>query len=150
MEEAVLHFFYDGLSKMIKQLGYKWNTNEAYIASKFVQLCYMIDTTKSVAHQYSLQGPDPKHRDLKEDRETFECILDTFAFNDFLEDWSHCPVVGTSFDFLFKDFCYNWIDVTAGSPGVMTQKILDADIEEEGEEEIATTEILSRRNWSLY
>lgn len=150
MEEAVLHFFYDGISKMVRQLGYKWNTNEDYIASKFVQLCYMIDTTRSSAHQHFLQGPEPSHRDLKEDRETFEFILDTFAFNDFLEEWSHCHVVGTAFDHLFKDFCYNWIDVTAGAPGLITQKTLDADIEEEGEEEIATTEILSRRNWSLY
>jgi hypothetical protein len=150
MEEAVLHFFYDGISKMINQLGYKWHTNEDYIASKFIQLCYMIDTTRRDAHKYSLQGPEPCHRNLKEDRETFELFLDTFAFNDFLEEWSHCEVVGTSFDYLFKEFCYSWLDVTAGSPGAMTQKILDADKEEEGEEELVTTEILSRRNWSLY
>jgi hypothetical protein len=59
-------------------------------------------------------------------------------------------VVGTSFDYLFKEFCYSWIDVTTGTPGAMTQKILDMDEDENSEEEIATTEILSRRNWSLY
>jgi hypothetical protein len=150
MEEAVLHFFYDGLSQMIKQLGYKWNTNEDRIARRFLQLCYMIDTTKSDAHMYSLHGPEPNHRNLKEDREVFEFVLDTFAFHDFLEQWSHCPIVGTPFDYLFKEFCYCWIDVTAGSPGAMTQSILEADEEEEGEEEVVTTEILSRRNWSLY
>jgi len=149
MEEAILHFFYDGISKMINQLGYKWNTIEKRIAMKFLQLSYMIDTTRRNADKYFLQGPEPCHRDLKEDRETFEFALDTFAFNDFLEEWSHCPVVGTAFDSLLKDFCYSWIDVTAGAPGRMTQKILDAD-EEEEEEEVVTTEIHSRRNWSLY
>jgi hypothetical protein len=150
MEEAVLHFFYDGISQLIKRLGYKWNTNEQLISRKFLQLCYMIDTTRRDAHKYSLQGPEPEHRDLKEDRETFEFVLDTFVFNDFLEQWSHCPIIGTAFDYLFKEFCYCWIDVTAGPPGAMTQRILDADEEEEGEEEMVTTEILSRRNWSLY
>jgi len=150
MEEAVLHFFYDGLSKMIKQLGYKWNTNEQDISRRFLQLCYMIDTTKRDANKYSLQGPEPRHRNLKEDYEIFEFVLDTFAFNSFLEEWSHCPVVGTTFDHLFKEFCYSWIDVTAGAPGLMTQKILDMDEEENSEEEIAITEVLTRRNWSLY
>lgn len=150
MEEAVLHFFYDGLSQMIKQLGYKWNTNEQVISRKFVQLCYMIDTTKNMSHMYSLNGPKPSHRNFKEDREVFDFFLDTFAYNDFLEEWSHCPIVGTAFDYLFKEFCYCWIDVTAGAPGAMTQQILNADDDEEGEEEIATTEILSRKNWSLY
>jgi hypothetical protein len=150
MEEAILHFFYDGLSRMIKHLGYKWNTSEQRIALKFIQLCYMIDTTRYDAEKYSLQGPEPDHRNLKEDLETFEFFLDTIAFNEFLEEWSHCPVVGTPFDYLFKEFCYNWIDVTAGAPGAMTQRILEADDEEEGEEELVTTEVLSRRNWSLY
>uniref|UniRef100_A0A6C0AN68 Uncharacterized protein n=1 Tax=viral metagenome TaxID=1070528 RepID=A0A6C0AN68_9ZZZZ len=150
MEEAVLHFFYDGISKMINQLGYKWNTNEPHVASKFVQLCYMIYTTKDHTQKYSLKGPEPKHRNFKEDYDVFDFLLDTFTFNDFLEEWNHCPVVGTAFDYLFKDFCYNWIDVTAGQPAAMTQKILDADDEENSEEEVATTEVLTRRNWSLY
>jgi len=150
MEEAILHFFYDGLSPMIKHLGYKWNTSEQDIARRFLQLCYMIYTTRRDAHKYSLQGPEPQHRDLKEDRDVFDYFLDTFTFNDLLEEWSHCPIVGTAFDYLFKEFCYCWIDVTAGAPGFMTQRILEADEDEDGEEEIATTEVLSRRNWSLY
>jgi hypothetical protein len=150
MEEAILHFFNDGISQMITNLGYKWNTNEERIRMKFVQLCYMIDITRRDSDKYSLEGPEPCHRNLKEDRETFEFVLDTFAFNNFLEEWSHCPVVGTAFDYLFKEFCYSWIDVTEGAPGRMTQKILDADEEDNSEEEVATTEVLSRRNWSLY
>lgn len=150
MEEAVLHFFYEGISPMIKQIGYFWLTNEREIAKRFIQLCYMIDTTRHDAHKYALNGPKPAHRNLNEDRDVFELYLDTFTFNAFLEEWNHCPVVGTTFDYLFKEFCYNWIDVTAGAPGAMTQKILDADKDEEGEEELTTTEILSRRNWSLY
>jgi len=150
MEDAVLHFFYNGINPMIKNLGYIWSIQEDDIAKRFIQLCYMIDTTKRDADKYSLQGPKPNHRNLKEDYETFDFFLDTFDFNTFLEEWSHCPIVGTSFDYLFKEFCYSWIDVTTGAPGVMTQKILDVDNDENSEEEIVTTEILSRRNWSLY
>lgn len=150
MEEAVLHFFYDGIVPMIKKLGYTWSMQEHDIAKRFLQLCYMIDTTKRDSHKYSLNGPIPNHRNFKEDRDVFDFFLDTFAYNNLLDEWSHCSVVGSTFDYLFKEFCYCWIDVTAGSPGAMTQKILDADDEEEREEEITTTEILSRRNWSLY
>jgi len=148
MEEAALHFFYDGICPLIKARGYTWITLDRDIAKRFLQLCYMIDMNKNT--DYSLKGPEPKHRDLKEDREIFEFFLDTFMFNDFLENWAHSPMVGTKFDYLFKEFCYTWIDVTAGNPGLMTQKILDADEEEEEEEVYSSTEILSRRNWSLY
>jgi hypothetical protein len=51
MEEAVLHFFYDGINPMIKKLGYNWSIQENIIAKKFLQLCYMIDTTKRDAHK---------------------------------------------------------------------------------------------------
>ena len=150
MEEAVMQFFHDGLSPLIKSLGYKWSLEEHLICRKFIQLCYMIDTTGTMNYaDYSLKGPEPKHRNLKEDQDVFEFFLDTFVFNDFLSSWSHCRVVGTRFDYLFKDFCYTWIDVTSGKPGAMTQQILDAD-EEEEEEEVATMEVATRRNWSLY
>ena len=88
------------------------------------------------------------------DKETFEHIVDTFTFNDFLYHWSFChEVCGTRFDHLIKEFCYNLIDVTYGNPGKMTQKILDADAEEQeltSQEQVEVTEIYSRRNWSLY
>ena len=150
MEEAMLHFFYEGIDPLIKKTGYKWLDQEKVIARKFVQLCYMIDTTKYMDN-WLLNGPEIQHRNLKEDREVFDFLIDTFVFNDFLEKWNHYPeVVGTPFDYLLKDFCYTWVDVTSGYPGSMTQKILEADEEEEEEEAMGAVEVLSRRNWSLY
>jgi hypothetical protein len=151
IEEAVLYFFYEGLNPFIKSLGYTWsNKQDIVIARKFLYLCYMIQTTP---RDKDLIIPGPKHRDYQYDRDTFEFVLDTFTFNDFLENWLFChEVCGTRFDYLIKDFCYSWIDVTSGNPGKMTQKMLDADSEEQEAitQEFDITESYSRRNWSLY
>jgi hypothetical protein len=150
IEEAILYFFYEGLSPFIKQCGYQWSTQEeSVVARKFLYLCYMIQTTPQ---HNDLIIPGPKHRNLYYDREIFEHIVDTFTFNDFLSNWSFChEVCGTRFDHLIKEFCYSWIDVTYGNPGKMTQRILDAEAEEqEAEEQSDNIEIYSRKNWSLY
>ena len=152
VEEAILYFFYEGLNPFIRNCGYQWsNQDDSVVARKFLYLCYMIHTTP---HGMDLKIPGPNHRNHSYDRETFEHIVDTFTFNDFLFEWSFChEVCGTRFDHLIKEFCYNWIDVTSGNPGKMTQKILDAEAEEQeltNQEQVEVTEIYSRRNWSLY
>lgn len=150
IEEAVLYFFYEGLNPFIKQCGYIWsNTQEHVVARKFMYLCYLMNTTP---RHINLISPSPKHRNLQYDRETFEHIIDTFIFNEFLSNWSFCHEVrGTRFDHLIKEFCYIWIDVTHGNPGKMTRQILDAEAEEqEIEEQAEVSETYSRRNWSLY
>jgi hypothetical protein len=151
IEEAVLYFFYEGLNPFIKQHGYQWFNEDHIIARKFLYLCYMIQTTH---RDKDLIIPGPKHRNLPYDRETFDNILDTFTFNDFLAKWSFShEVCGTRFDHLIKEFCYSWIDVESGSPGKITQKALEAEAEEtelSAQEQIDTAETYSRKNWSLY
>ena len=151
IEEAILYFFYEGLNPFIKQSGYSWsNKEDSVIARKFLYLCYMIHTTP---HDNDLILPEPKHRNLPYDRDTFEFTIDTFIFNDFLSEWSFCDeVCGTRFDHLIKEFCYIWLDVESGSPGKMTQRILDAEAEENelSAQEYDVTESYSRKNWSLY
>ena len=151
IEEAILYFFYEGLNPFIKQCGYTWlNQDERSVARKFLYLCYMIQTTPS---DTDLIIPAPRHRNLQYDRDTFEFAIDTFTFNDFLSNWSFChDVCGTRFDHLIKEFCYSWVDVESGHPGMMTQKILDADADDQEltQQEVDTTETYSRRNWSLY
>jgi hypothetical protein len=110
----------------------------------------MIDTTRRMDSQYSIKCPDPEHRNLVEDRDVYDFYLDTFTFNDFLEYWSDSPIVGSRFDYLFKEFIYIWIDVTSGKPGLMTQKILDADKEDDSEEEFFASETSHKKDWSLY
>lgn len=151
IEEAVLYFFYEGLNPFVKSLGYTWsNKEDSVIARKFLYLCYMIQTTQ---HDEDLLLPEPRHRDLSYDRDTFEFTIDTFTFTDFLSEWSFChEVCGTRFDHLIKEFCYIWIDVESGPPGKMTQRILDAEAEEQDNatQEYEVTEAYSRKNWSLY
>ena len=150
MEQAVLYFFYDGVCPFVKGIGYKWITSDNEIARRFLQLCYMIHTTRRMEDKYSIKCPDPEHRNLVEDRDVYDFFLDTFTFNDFLEHWSDSPIVGSRFDYLFKEFIYIWIDVTSGKPGSMTQKILDADKDDDSEEDISTSEISHKKDWSLY
>ncbi|NBO72195.1 MAG: hypothetical protein EBU66_14005 [Bacteroidetes bacterium] len=151
MEEAMLVFFYDGVSPWINRIGYKWRREEDIVARKFVQLCYMIDTT---SHMYDkdLRSPKPNHRDFQEDRETFDLFLDTIQLIDFLDAWKfRTEIVGTRFDHLIKEFCYTWIDVCSGKPGAFTQRIFEAEAEAEAEEEYANgPDITSRKKWDLY
>lgn len=151
MEDAMLFFFYEGISPWIKNIGYKWSQEEHIVARKFVHLCYMIDTTAKM-YDKGLDGPIPKHRNLEEDRETFDFFVDTIQLVDFLAAWNfRIEVVGTRFDYLIKEFCYVWIDVCSGKPGAFTQKIFDAEDEMEAEEEAAAgPDVTSRKKWDLY
>jgi len=151
MEEAMLVFFHDGVCPWIKDIGYKWSREDHVIAKKFVHLCYMINTTADM-HDKSLQAPMPYHRNLDEDRETFDYFVDTIQFIDFLEAWNfRNEIVGTRFDYLIKEFCYCWIDVCSGKPGAFTQRIFDAEAEAEAEEELVSgPDTSSKKKWDLY
>lgn len=151
MEEAMLVFFYDGVSPWIKGIGYKWSREEHIVARKFIHLCYMIDTTSHM-YEKDLKSPKPIHRDYQEDRETFDFFLDTNELIDFLEAWKfRVEIVGTRFDHLIKEFCYTWVDVCSGKPGSFTQRIFDAEAEAEAEEEAAYgPDTTSKKKWDLY
>jgi len=151
MEEVMLDFFYNGVVPMVHDMGYKWTKDEHVIARKFLYLCYSIDTTLKMGVNYDLAPPPPQHRNFMEDLETFYHFLDD-KYNNFLENWSfRTEIVGTRFEFLIKEFCYVWIDVTSGRPGAYTQKLLTADDEEQIDEEVnAGPETWSRKNWDLY
>ena len=147
----MLVFFYDGICPWIRNIGYKWCREDHDIAKKFVHLCYMINTTANM-YDKSLEPPTPCHRNLDEDRETFDYFLDTSELIDFLEAWGfRTEVVGTRFDYLIKEFCYTWVDVCSGKPGAFTQRIFDAEAEAEAEEEMLSgPDTSSKKKWDLY
>jgi hypothetical protein len=152
MEDAMLAFFYDGVSPWIKGIGYKWSQDDDIIARKFVYLCYMINTTDRM-HNKALQIPEPKHRDYIEDRETFDYFVDTTELINFLSAWEfRSEIVGTRFDYLIKEFCYIWVNVVSGKPGSFTQKIFDAEDEAQAEEDMqyAGPDTTSKKKWDLY
>ena len=152
MEEAMLVFFYNGVSPWINEIGYKWSNEEDIIAKKFVHLCYMIDTTSRM-YDKDLDPPNANHRDFEEDRETFDYFVDTTELIEFLSKWEfRTEVVGTRFDHLIKEFCYTWVDVCSGRPGTFTQRIFDAEAEADAEDELQYSgpDTSSKKKWDLY
>ena len=151
MEEAMLVFFYEGVSPWIKNIGYKWSQDDNVIARKFVYFCYMIDTTSKM-YTMDLCPPKVMHRNFEEDRETFDYFVDTTELTNFLSMWEfRNEIVGTRFDHLIKEFCYIWIDVCSGKPGAFTQRIFDAEEDMLAEEEMLVgPEMTSRKKWDLY
>jgi hypothetical protein len=135
---------------MVQDMGYKWSKDENVIARKFLYLCYSIDTTLKMGVNYDLVPPQPQHRNLLEDVETFDYFLDD-RYNNFLENWAfRTEIVGTRFEFLIKEFCYVWIDVTSGRPGAYTQKLLAEEEEEQADEDMVTfSDTWSRKNWDI-
>jgi hypothetical protein len=151
MEEAMLHFFYQGVSPWIQSMGYVWMYDESNISKQFLRLCYLIDTTDKMDYVYNLNVPKPMHRDLYEDREMFNQLVDTQDLIKFLNKWSfRTEVVGTRFDHLIRDFCYTWVDVKSGKAGRLTQDILDSYEEQQEEEMLHGPDIQSKKKWELY
>ena len=147
VKDAMLHFFYQGISPWIQGFGYSWTQSEDIIARKFVRLCYDIASTSLMDNKYGLQIPEPRHRNLLEDRETFDFLVDTQSFVEIMDDWEfRTEVIGTRLDYLLREFCYIWIDVESGPPGVRTNHILDADSDNASDEERST--VLPDGNWS--
>lgn len=153
MEEAMIHFFYDGLSPWLQSFGYKWAMTEHQVSYKFLRLCYDIHCTLKMDPKYTLEPPEPPHRNLIEDRETFDYFIDSSSFIEFLEEWSfRDDIVGTRFEHLLLEFCYVWINPFSGPPGTYTQKILDANDDELSDEDnsIYPESNWSRRKYDLY
>ncbi len=121
----MLDFFYYGISPWIKAAGYQWNaSNEYSIARKFLRFSYDLH----IANQRittELNPPEPSHRNLPEDRDTFDMFLDTISFIELLDRWSfRDEIVGTRLEHMIREFCYIWIDVLSGKPGKWTQVTL--------------------------
>ena len=132
MEEAMLEFFHRGVTPMVKRSGYRWSREDHVIASKFVRLCYDIDTTVQMGDQYDLVPPTPDHRNLNEDRDTFHRFIDTETFLSLMEEWScRSEIVGTRLDYKIEDFIYTWVNVELGKPGKFTRDMLQPDEDEQ-------------------
>lgn len=149
IENALLHFFYEGVSPWIRRCGYEWTDTEHAIAVKFLRFCFLVHETSQMDTKYTLDAPLPNHRDFQEDRDTFDSLLDTQSFVDFMEEWSFYDfIVGTRLDYLLREFCYVWIDVQSGKPGTMTKAVLDAISENGDSDEDAANGYLPDGNWS--
>jgi hypothetical protein len=148
MEEAMLDFFYDGITPWINSHGYYWSTEPEAVARNFLRFCHMLDQTIAAGDGYMLQMPQPKHRNLPDDLDTFRIFVDTFSFTDMLSKWSfYDQIVGTKLDNLIMDFCYIWVDVEKGAPGRWTQKIIEMNEDDMSDEERANN-ALPDGNWS--
>ena len=133
-EEAALHFFYDGVSPWITGIGYRWSLEEKVVSRKFVRFCY--DVHCAIKGDYEIVAPEPRHRNYQEDRETFDSLIDTNSLIDFLSEWDYYDeLIGTRLEYLLLEFCYTWVDVTAGKPGNFTHATLAAEEDEGGEED---------------
>jgi len=152
-EEAMLDFFYSGLSPWIQTIGYKWYTTENSVALHFLRFAYELHCALLQGPSIELYSPEPYHRNLPEDRDTFD-FYTSGHFMDFLESWGfYESLYGHRLDHMILEFCYIWIDVTAGKPGSFTQVTLDMNDSPGSEDETdATLPDLSmnRRKYDLY
>lgn len=148
-KDAMLHFFYQGVSPWVQRFGYSWSQSEDIIARKFVRLCYDITMTSAMKSTYTLQAPNPRHRDFPEDRDTFDFLVDTWSFVELMSQWECCsPPVGTRLDYLLREFCYVWVDVESGKPGSRTAAILEAEYDNDSDEDrYGNTILLPDGNW---
>jgi hypothetical protein len=130
MEEAMLDFFYNGLSPWLQSCQYRWSLSEDEVAEKFVRFSYMIHQTSKSAGKTCIQINHVNHRDLREDEETFDLFASSSSFGDMLCDWSYYSnIVGTPHEHIMRDFCYVWADVQHAAPGRWTQTTLEMDDE---------------------
>ena len=154
MEEAMLDFFYNGIAPWIQHVGYAWVSDVDQIARKFVHFCYILNTTVKANHSSMIQAPEPSHRNLPEDRDTFDMFADCIDFSDILEDWSfRSEIVGTRLDYMIREFCYVWVDVEKGSPSKWTEKTFEMNEDQQSDEEKGTMfpdGNWSRRKYDLY
>jgi hypothetical protein len=155
MEEVILDFFHNGLTPWINSRGYSWLNPSEYVTRSFLQFCYKLNETVKAGDQFNLELPEPKHRNLPEDLDTFQSFADSFSFTELLSNWScYDQIIGTRLDNLIMDFTYNWIDVERGAPGRWTQKTIEMNEEEMSDEERTQNNIpdgnWSRRKHDLY
>ena len=154
-EEAMLDFFNHGLTIWINSHGYSWSAESNRVSRSFLHFCYKLNDTIKAGEKYTLQLPEPKHRNLPEDLDTFQSIADSFSFTELLTRWSfYDQIIGNRLDNLIMDFCYIWVDVEKGAPGRWTQKTIDMNEDELSDEERAQNNLpdgnWSRRKHDLY
>ena len=93
-KEAVLYFFFEGLSPWMKSIGYKWSRDEDVIAAKFLRFCYEAEYALTKRRTISLLIPEPTHRNYSEDRDTFDYFVTTDHFNELIDRWSNTiPII---------------------------------------------------------
>jgi hypothetical protein len=154
MEEAMLDFFYRGITVWVHDCSYEWSTDEQVVARKFLYFCYTVCRTLAFNVRFNrndtIEPPPPNHRNLPEDIDTFQKFADDTLFSDMLSEWrDRYEIVGTLLDHKIRDFCYVWIDVEHGEPGLWTQGTLEMNNEGKSEEEIAMgTAGIPDGNWS--
>ena len=151
VEDALLDFFYRGISPWMKSFGYKWNSfNDDDVARKFLRFCYTVHC--SIQTKTHLEIPEPMHRNLYEDRETFDHLIDTQSIIEFLDAWDfRTEIVGTRFEHLLPEFCYVWLDVTYGKPGALTEKCFVEEDNGSEEDNVAIPDgNWNRRKYDLY
>lgn len=155
MEEAMLYFFYNGISPWVTGAGYTWSiADEKVIAQKFLKFTYQVCCALKDGPNVDLYMTSPNHRDLEEDRDTFDIYADMTSFIDVLEQWRfRTEIVGTRMEYLIREFCYAWVDVTRGKPGRWTQASLDMGIDYSSDEDAVAynpDSNLNRRKYDLY
>ena len=148
MEDAMLDFFYNGVSPWIRSCEYSWSIpDEHIVAKKFVYFCYVLYTVLESGDNYTLQAPHPKHRNLPEDYDTFNVFADWASFSDMLLAWKgRDEIVGTSLDYMIRDFCYVWVDVERGKPGNWSDISIEMNNDGQSDDEGGAT-TLPEGNW---
>jgi hypothetical protein len=154
MEEAILDFFYRGVTVWIHDCGYEWSTDEPVVGRKFLYFCYIICRTLEINARFNkddtIEPPAPNHRNLPEDLHTFQQFADEASFSDMLFEWKdRCEIVGTLLDHKIRDFCYVWVDVEYGEPGSWTQGTLEMNNESKSDENLnMANSSIPDANWS--
>jgi len=147
MQEAMSEFFFCGVCHWVNYCGYSWSMSDADIHRKFMNFAYTLCSTLDASKTATLQPPYPNHRDLPDDRETFDLYADMLSFTGFLNNWHfRDEIVGTRLDFLIREFCYTWIDVEKGKPGRWTQAVIDMNEEDNSDDDRGF--MLPDGNWS--
>lgn len=148
MEEAMLDFFYNGLTCWVNRCGYSWLTEDAKISRSFLKFCYKLNDTIKAGDQFILELPQANHRNMPEDLDTFQIFADSFTFSEMLSTWQfYDEIIGTRLDNLIIDFTYNWIDVERGAPGRWTQATIQMNEDDISDDERALNN-LPDSNWS--
>jgi hypothetical protein len=155
MEETIQDFFNHGLTVWLNGRGYSWSAESNEVSRSFLRFCYKLNDTIKAGEQYTLQLPEPKHRNLPEDLDTFQSFADSFTFTELLSRWSfYDQIIGNRLDNLIMDFCYIWADVEKGAPGRWTQKTIEMNEGELSDEERGQNNLpdgnWSRRKHDLY
>jgi hypothetical protein len=154
-EEAMLDFFNHGLTPWMNSCGYSWSNPQKDVGRSFLRFCYKLNDTVKAGEQFHLQLPEPNHRNMPEDLDTFQSFADSFSFTELLTMWSfYDQIIGTRLDNLIMDFCYIWADVEKGAPGRWTQKTIEMNQDDQSDDERAQNNLpdgnWSRRKHDLY